>query len=104
MYGDALRSPTATAMGGLPTGTTSKAKPSPKVHPAPQPPIWPHSAMPNRVKKLSWGDDKVKPKLTCKYLKTYHLLFQTDSDSTENINNIEMPRKLTDNTNLTVYF
>ncbi|KAF5307815.1 hypothetical protein FQR65_LT06687 [Abscondita terminalis] len=85
MFGDALRSATASAIGGVPNSTIAKAKPSPKVHPAPQPPVWPHSAMSNRVKKLSWGDDKI------------------DSDS-DNVNNFDVPQRLTDNTNLTVYF
>ncbi|KAK4880119.1 hypothetical protein RN001_008265 [Aquatica leii] len=84
VFGDALRSPTASALGGLPSNS-AKTKPSPKVHPAPQPPMWPHSALSNRVKKLSWGDDKI------------------DSDS-DNVNNFDVPQRLTDNTNLTVYF
>lgn len=51
--------PTATAMGGIPSEIKSKL-PSPKVHPAPQPPLlWPANASVSRVKKLSWGDDKV---------------------------------------------
>lgn len=62
MFGDrtiaSIRSPTATAMGGIPSDVKSRI-PSPKVHPAPQPPIWPQSASSARVKKLSWGDDKV---------------------------------------------
>lgn len=54
-----IRSPMATAMGGIPSEMKSRL-PSPKVHPAPQPPVWPHSAASStRVKKLSWGDDKV---------------------------------------------
>ncbi|XP_017769674.1 PREDICTED: cadherin-related tumor suppressor-like [Nicrophorus vespilloides] len=74
------RSPTATAMGGVPTveGLASiKARiPSPKVHPAPQPPNWPQSASSQR----------------------------TDSDSTDNLNNIDSSPKVTENSNLTVYF
>ncbi|CAH0557101.1 unnamed protein product [Brassicogethes aeneus] len=86
MFGDDRQlSPMATAMGGIPTDLKSRI-PSPKVHPAPQPPMWPHSAS-SRVKKLSWGDDK------------------TDSDrSTENINNMDTTPKVLDNSNLTVYF
>lgn len=56
---DNLKSPTASAMGGIPTEMARSRIPSPKVHPAPQPPIWPSSALPARVKKLSWNDDKV---------------------------------------------
>lgn len=59
MFGDKSKSPTATAMGGIPSDLKSRI-PSPKVHPAPQPPAWPQSATSSRVKKLSWGDDKVK--------------------------------------------
>ncbi|KAF5288029.1 hypothetical protein FQA39_LY15558, partial [Lamprigera yunnana] len=70
VFGDALCSPTASALGGLPSN--NKIKPSPKVHPAPQPPVWPHSVVPNKVKKLSWGDDKI------------------DSDS-DNINTFDVP-------------
>lgn len=51
--------PSASIMGGIPSGAKSKLL-SPKVYPAPQPPIqWPISADSNRVKKLNWGDDKV---------------------------------------------
>lgn len=56
---DQLKSPTASAMGGIPTEIVRSRIPSPKVHPAPQPPIWPNAAVPSRVKKLSWNDDKV---------------------------------------------
>lgn len=59
MFGDKNRSPTASAMGGLPIDVKSRL-PSPKVHPAPQPPSWPQNASCSRVKKLSWGDDKVR--------------------------------------------
>lgn len=52
------RSPSASALGGIPSDPKSRI-PSPKVHPAPQPPVWPHSTIAGRVKKLSWGDDKV---------------------------------------------
>nr|XP_022918947.1 protocadherin Fat 4 [Onthophagus taurus]XP_022918948.1 protocadherin Fat 4 [Onthophagus taurus] len=86
MFGDRMRSPTATAMGGIPNELSKSRIPSPKVHPAPQPPSWPGSSLANRVKKLSWGDDK------------------TDSDSTDNLNNIDATPKITENTNLTVYF
>ncbi|XP_049822216.1 protocadherin Fat 3 isoform X2 [Aethina tumida] len=86
MFGDErVASPTASAMGGIPSELKSRL-PSPKVHPAPQPPMWPHSASSTRVKKLSWGDDK------------------TDSESTETINNIDTTPKILDNSNLTVYF
>ncbi|KAB0797967.1 hypothetical protein PPYR_08960 [Photinus pyralis] len=85
VFGDVLRSPTASALGGVPNSANSKSKPSPKVHPAPQPPLWPHSAMSNRVKKLSWGDDKIDGEI-----------------NTENT--FEAPQRLNDNTNLTVYF
>lgn len=52
--------PSASMMGGIPTGTKRKIT-SPKIYPAPHPPVqWPHSIDSNRVKKLNWGDDKVK--------------------------------------------
>lgn len=57
--GDKARPGTAVAIGGIPSEPKSRI-PSPKVHPAPQPPVnvlWPTAAA--RVKKLSWGDDKV---------------------------------------------
>lgn len=57
MFGDRVVTPTASAMGGIPSDVAKARIPSPKVHPAPQPPIWPSSS--TRVKKLSWGDDKV---------------------------------------------
>ncbi|CAH1176126.1 unnamed protein product [Phaedon cochleariae] len=86
MFGDRTRSPTATAIGGIPSELKSKI-PSPKVHPAPQPPpVWPSSDGSTRVKKLSWVDDK------------------TDTESTENLNNTDGTPKLLSNTNLTVYF
>ncbi|KAK5646834.1 hypothetical protein RI129_005298 [Pyrocoelia pectoralis] len=85
VFGDVMRSPTASALGGLPNSANNKTKPSPKIHPAPQPPIWPHSATSNRVKKLSWGDDKIDGEIN------------TD-------NTFEVPQRLNDNTNLTVYF
>lgn len=60
MFGDrTTSSPTATAMGGIPTELLKARIPSPKVHPAPLPPLWPQSSSSTRVKKLSWGDDKV---------------------------------------------
>jgi hypothetical protein len=59
MFGDRVKSPTATAMGGIPSDLVKSRIPSPKVHPAPQPPAWPNSASSTRMKKLSWGDDKV---------------------------------------------
>ncbi|KAJ8951840.1 hypothetical protein NQ318_019815 [Aromia moschata] len=76
VFGERLRTPTASAMGGVPSDAKSRI-PSPKVHPAPQPPqtLWPSSASSVRVKKLSWGDDK------------------TDSDSTENMNNVDTSPK-----------
>ncbi|KAL3281094.1 hypothetical protein HHI36_004318 [Cryptolaemus montrouzieri] len=89
MFTDRMRSPTATAMGGIPSIAAEVARsriPSPKVHPAPQPPLWPHSTSSARVKKLSWGDDK------------------TESGSSENLDNIDATPKVLDNTNLTVYF
>ncbi|KAJ3655050.1 hypothetical protein Zmor_014194 [Zophobas morio] len=86
MFGDRVKTHTASAMGGIPSDLVKSRIPSPKVHPAPQPPGWPSSASSSRTKKLSWGDDK------------------TDSDSTDNINNIDTTPKLIDNTNLTVYF
>ncbi|XP_045471054.1 protocadherin-16 [Harmonia axyridis] len=90
VFNDRLRNPTATAMGGLPNLATQLSKstiPSPKVHPAPPPPVWPHSATSSvRVKKLSWGDDK------------------TDSGSSENLDNIDVTPKVMESTNLTVYF
>ncbi|XP_015835493.1 protocadherin beta-12 [Tribolium castaneum] len=86
MFGDRVKSPMATAMGGIPSDLVKSRIPSPKVHPAPQPPAWPSSTSSTRTKKLSWGDDK------------------TDSDSTDNINNIDTTPKLIDNSNLTVYF
>lgn len=57
MFGDCSRTPTATAMGGIPSDIRSKI-PSTKVHPAPQPPLWASDS--SRAKKLSWGDDKVR--------------------------------------------
>ncbi|KAK9721611.1 Cadherin domain [Popillia japonica] len=86
VFADRMRSPTASAMGGVPNDVAKSRIPSPKVHPAPQPPIWANSSLANRVKKLSWGDDK------------------TDSDSTDNMNNIDTPSRATESTNLTVYF
>ncbi|CAH1982952.1 unnamed protein product [Acanthoscelides obtectus] len=77
----------ASALGGVPTAE-GKTR-SPKVHPAPlPPPLWPSSASASsRVKKLSWGDDK------------------TDTDSLDNVNNVEQgTSKLSDSSNLTVYF
>ncbi|XP_044750836.1 protocadherin-16 [Coccinella septempunctata] len=89
VFNDRSRNPTATAMGGLPNLSmqVSKSKiPSPKVHPAPQPPMWPNSTTSSRVKKLSWGEDK------------------TDSESSENLNNMDVTPKVMESTNLTVYF
>ncbi|KAK9879639.1 hypothetical protein WA026_006704 [Henosepilachna vigintioctopunctata] len=89
VFTDRLRNPTAVAMGGIPTIAVEAARsriPSPKVHPAPQPPIWPQPIASTRVKKLSWGDDK------------------TDSGSTETLDNLDTMPRVTDNTNLTVYF
>ncbi|XP_056632949.1 cadherin EGF LAG seven-pass G-type receptor 2-like [Diorhabda sublineata] len=85
MFGDCTRPPTATALGGIPSDIRSKI-PSPKVHPAPQPPLWASDC--SRAKKLSWGDDK------------------TDAESNENITEavITTPSTLQSNTNLTVYF
>lgn len=52
--------PSASLMGGIPSGTKSKVM-SPKVYPAPQPPLhWPIPIDSTRVKKLNWGDDKVR--------------------------------------------
>lgn len=71
VFNDRLRNPIATAMGGVPNLAmqTSKSKiPSPKVHPAPPPPMWPHSTTSSRVKKLSWGDDKVINYISHAYL------------------------------------
>lgn len=60
MFVDRMRrSPSASALGGIPSNEVKSRIPSPKVHPAPQPPVWPHSTIAGRVKKLSWGDDKV---------------------------------------------
>lgn len=71
MFTDRMRSPTATAMGGLPNDVIAKSRiPSPKVHPAPQPPVWPSTGLANRVKKLSWGDDKV---LGCNFVNVHSL-------------------------------
>ncbi|XP_066156678.1 cadherin EGF LAG seven-pass G-type receptor 2 [Euwallacea fornicatus] len=81
---DKSRSATAVALGGIPS---NKRIPSPKIHPAPQPPmgvLWPSAA--SRVKKLSWGDDK------------------TDSESTENLNQLDQIPKVLETSNLTVYF
>ncbi|KAG5876666.1 hypothetical protein JTB14_027143 [Gonioctena quinquepunctata] len=59
MFGSRSRTPTACALGGIPSEMKSRI-PSPKVNPAPQPPpVWPSSDTANRVKKLSWGDDPV---------------------------------------------
>lgn len=59
MFVDRIKkSPNANAFGGISNDPKSRI-PSSKVHPAPQPPIWPHSTIVGRVKKLSWGDDKV---------------------------------------------
>ncbi|KAJ8979542.1 hypothetical protein NQ317_017690, partial [Molorchus minor] len=78
MFADRSRTPTATAMGGIPSELKSRI-PSPKVHPAPQP-LYGRTPLPPR----GWGDDK------------------TDSDSTENMNNIDTTPKIMDNTNLTI--
>lgn len=52
--------PSASVMGGIPSGIPKTKLTSPKVYPAPQPPLqWPISIDSNRVKKLNWGDDKV---------------------------------------------
>lgn len=59
MFGDLNRPPTASAMGGIPSDVSKSRIPSPKVHPAPQPPNWPSAAVSTRVKKLSWNDDRV---------------------------------------------
>lgn len=68
VFGDkAQRSPTATAMGGVPSEVKTRI-PSPKVHPAPQPPNWPQNASCSRVKKLSWGDDKVENQNKYKFI------------------------------------
>ncbi|CAG9859531.1 unnamed protein product [Phyllotreta striolata] len=83
MFGERSRTPTATALGGVPSELKIK---SPKVHPAPQPPLWASDSA--RVKKLSWGDDK------------------TDTESAETLNEAtnSTPATLQSNTNLTVYF
>ncbi|XP_028129722.2 protocadherin beta-12-like [Diabrotica virgifera virgifera] len=84
MFGDRSRTPTASAMGGIPSELRSKI-PSPKVHPAPQPPLWANDC--SRIKKLSWGDDK------------------TETENNENIADVSpTPTTLHSNTNLTVYF
>ncbi|KAF7275616.1 hypothetical protein GWI33_011495, partial [Rhynchophorus ferrugineus] len=70
---------TASAIGGLPSDSKSRI-PSSKVHPAPQPPMWPTTT--SRFKKLSWGD-------------------KTESASAENLDTI--PKAL-ESGNLTVYF
>lgn len=107
---------------------------SPKVHPAPAPPkaqtsttglqnnlgegirapTWP-ATIPTRVKKLSWGDDSQNKVRYNNYVARsngsliYNIYFQTDSDSIENVNNIDTANldpvhRIVDNSNLTVYF
>nr|XP_023017752.1 cadherin EGF LAG seven-pass G-type receptor 2-like [Leptinotarsa decemlineata]XP_023017753.1 cadherin EGF LAG seven-pass G-type receptor 2-like [Leptinotarsa decemlineata] len=86
MFGGRSGTPTASALGGISSEMKSRI-PSPKVHPAPQPPpVWPSSDASNRVKKLSWGDDR------------------NEAGSAEHVNEPESTPKLQSNTNLTVYF
>ncbi|XP_048521260.1 protocadherin-23 [Dendroctonus ponderosae] len=83
---DKMRPGTAVALGGIPSEASKSRVPSPKVHPAPQPPatdLWTSTA--GRVKKLSWGD-------------------KTEPGSVEDLEELDTIPKVLESNNLTVYF
>ncbi|XP_030752293.1 cadherin-89D [Sitophilus oryzae] len=81
--GEKTREDTVAALEGISSETKPRI-PSSKIHPAPQPPLWPTAT--SRVKKLSWDDNK------------------TETGSTENLNDLDSIPKVLESGNLTVYF